>query len=197
MTHWGVYVRDWWKACSLHSFLQSRHGEMEMLFWADLNQWSWALISDSQMIGDLSSVIPGVLNRVQSLIWRSHSDSLEFFHITSLQHLKDQNFLTAAGMLTPHLKGLCFKSSGDLWTFMLYCLIQAHIPNSFNMFSFFIKQILSRPRDFLLTAALTLSYHPGVAWPLLTLHISLQNVSIDIFLMVELSLLLQKAAFLP
>lgn len=149
------------KSLPLHSSLQSHHGEMEMLFWADLNQWSWALISDSQMIADVSLVIPGVLNRVQSLIWHSHSDSLDFFHITSLKHLKDRDFLTAARMLTSHLKGLCFKSSGDLWTFMLYCLIQAHIPNSFNMFSFFIKQILSCPRDFLLALFLTMQALPA------------------------------------
>lgn len=37
-------------------------------------------------------------------------------------------------------------------------------------------------------AALTLSYHPGVACPLLTLHMSLQNIPIDIFLVVELFL---------
>lgn len=52
---------------------------------------------------------------------------------------------------------------------MLYCLIRGHMPNSLNMFSFVIKQILSCPGDFLPVAALTFSHHQGIPCPLLTL----------------------------
>lgn len=85
---------------------------------------------------------------VKSLIWHIHRSSLKFFYITSLIACEGPGFLGSCGKSNSHLKGLCLQSSGDLQAFMLQCLIRAHMPNSFNMFSSFIKQIFVMSKRF-------------------------------------------------
>lgn len=114
-----------------------------------------------------------------------HSYSLKFFYSASLIVFEGSGFLDSCWNSNSLLEGtllLVLRWSPD---FHAVRLIWAHMPNSYNIFPFSIKQILSCPRDFLPIAALTFSHHQGIPWPLLTLgqdflHTSVHSIPIGI-----------------